>query len=94
MLDDLRNIADRKYHKALTLTEDMRRKFLQCQIAEISAHAARSVPTHRTGMASYRCARCLSGAQGKSIVNGRLAEPVSGAMKKAVDNWKKLRPPV
>jgi hypothetical protein len=26
--DDLRNIADRKYHKALTLTEDMRRKFL------------------------------------------------------------------
>ena len=28
LLDDLGNIADRKYHKALTLTEDMRRKFL------------------------------------------------------------------
>jgi len=45
-------------------------------------------------MASYRCARCLSDAQGKSIVNGRLAEPVSGAMKKAMDNWEKLRPSV
>ena len=28
LLDDLGNIADRNYHKALTLTEDMRRKFL------------------------------------------------------------------
>lgn len=28
LLDDLRNIADCKYQKALTLTEDMRRKFL------------------------------------------------------------------
>jgi hypothetical protein len=53
----------------------------------------RSDPQNRYGLATAALVAGVVRKENRSWT-AYLAEPVSGAMKKAVDNWEKLRPPL